>query len=93
MRSVVYYYESFSPHKVFYSINYPKGYINNYQYDRIWCQGDQGGVRIVSENFMNIKYKNGEKTFYGHKYVTKNENAMKEFAWAKLRAQPFERSI
>lgn len=94
MRKITYYYEYFEPHRVFYTINHygNKGYFNNFQFDRIWCQGDQGGVRIVSENWMNKKYENGEKIFYGRKYVTRNENAMKEFAWAKLRAQPFERS-
>ena len=88
MRDTYYYYEYFEPHKVFYSIN-SFGYRH---FDRIWCQGPQGGVRVVTENFMNDKYLTGEKKYYGRKYVTKNENAMREFAWIKLKAQPFERS-
>ena len=88
MRDIVYYYEHFEPHKVLYTINRFR-FGNNYAYDRIWCQGSQGGVRIVSENFMNDKYINGEKKFYGRKYVTRNEGAMREFAWVKLSAQPY----
>ena len=44
--------------------------------DRIWRQGPKGGVRIIKEN----------EYIYGEKYVTKNENAMKEFMWVKLQA-------
>lgn len=91
MRDTVYYYEHFEPHQVFYNINWAKGYLNNYQFDRVWCQGPQGGVRIVSENWMSQVYEKHQKTYYGRKYVTKNEKAMKEFAWAKLKAQPFEK--
>jgi hypothetical protein len=90
MRDIVYYYEYFDPHRVFYTINRFK-YGNNYAYDRIWCQGPQGGVRIVSENWMSQVYEKNQKTYYGRKYVTKNEKAMREFAWVKLKAQPFEK--
>lgn len=89
MRETVYYYENFSPHTVSYSIGWARGYLNNYQFDRIWCQGPQGGVRIVSENWMSSVYKKNQKQYYGRKYVTRNENAMREFAWAKLKAQPY----
>ena len=93
MRDTIYYYEYFEPHRVFYNINWAKGYLNNYQFDRVWCQGPQGGVRIVSENWMSQVYEKNQKTYYGQKYVTRNEKAMKEFAWVKLIAQPFEKSV
>jgi hypothetical protein len=46
---------------------------------RVWAQGSRGGVRIV-KNRMDAK------NLYG--YVTKNEEAMKQFMWVKLQAQP-----
>jgi hypothetical protein len=88
MRNTTYYYEQFSPHKVVYTIN-SFGYAGFKMSDRIWCQGPYGGIRVVTENFMNQKYTSGEKIYYGKRYVTKNEKAMREFAWAKLRAEPY----
>ena len=90
MRDTIYYYEHFSPHTVYYTIDWARGYLNNYQFDRIWCQGPQGGVRIVSENWMVDEYATGAKHYYGRKYVTRNEKAMQEFAWVKLKAQPLK---
>lgn len=46
---------------------------------RVWVQGPRGGVRI-------IKDRSGTDFDYG--YLTKNEKAMKEFMWVKLKAQP-----
>lgn len=88
MRDVVYYYETFSPHHVYYTVN-NFGYAGFKCSDRIWCQGKYGGVRIVTENFMCDEYSNGKKTYYGKKYLTKNEEAMKEFAWVKLKAESY----
>jgi hypothetical protein len=51
--------------------------------NRIWCQGPRGGVKIVKDR---INYYGGG--VYG--YITKNNKAMKEFAWAKLSARPLE---
>ena len=48
--------------------------------DRVWKQGPKGGVRIIKEPFWG-------PTYYGHKYLTTNPRAMKEFAWVKLRAR------
>jgi hypothetical protein len=49
---------------------------------RVWCQGPRGGVKIVKDR---INYYGG---VYG--YITNNNKAMKEFAWAKLSARPLE---
>jgi len=52
---------------------------------RVWRQGSRGGVKIIKENlhfYDNVKS-------YGEMYVTKNEEAMKEFMWVKLQAQPY----
>ena len=46
---------------------------------RIWCQGPQGGVKIVKDRITCL---------YG--YVTKNKTAMKKFTWIKLSARPLE---
>ena len=46
---------------------------------RVWCQGPKCGVKIVKDR---ITYPGG---MYG--YVTRNEKAMKEFAWVKLSAR------
>lgn len=51
--------------------------------DIVWCQGRRGGVKLVRFNAM----KSTEFRKYG--YITQDEEAMKEFAWAKLRAQTF----
>jgi hypothetical protein len=51
----------------------------SYNSDRIWCQGPQGGVKIVKDR---ITYPGST---YG--YVTKNEKLMKEFMWIKLKAK------
>ena len=46
--------------------------------DRVWVQGSQGGVKIIKdrENVVGV---------YG--YITKNEEEMKKFMWAKLKAK------
>lgn len=44
---------------------------------RVWIQGPKGGVRMRGE--YNI-----------FRYVTKDENLMKEFMWVKLKAQPLK---
>ena len=46
--------------------------------DRVWMQGPRGGVKIVKDRIT-------WRWPYG--YVTKNEKAMKEFAWVKLSAR------
>ena len=51
--------------------------------DRVWKQGPKGGVRIVKEPFPGPSY-------YGCKYLTTNPQAMKEFAWVKLKAKPYD---
>ena len=88
MRDVIYYYENFSTNTAYYTVN-NLGYAGFRLADRIWCQGKFGGVRVVTENFMNQKYQSGEKNFYGRKYVTKNEQAMRDFAWVKLKAESY----
>ena len=50
--------------------------------DLVWCQGRRGGVKLVHQDWM--KYPN-EFRKYG--YITRDEEAMKEFMWAKLQAQ------
>ena len=50
--------------------------------DRIWCQGPRGGVKIIKDR---LNYPGG---MYG--YITKNNKAIKEFAWVKLRARPLQ---
>lgn len=44
---------------------------------RVWVQGPRGGVKVIKDRHGT--------DFYG--YVTKNEKAMKEFVWVKLKAQ------
>lgn len=44
---------------------------------RVWIQGPKGGVRLKDE--YNI-----------FRYVTKDEELMKEFMWVKLKAQPLK---
>jgi hypothetical protein len=51
----------------------------SYNSDRIWCQGPQGGVKIVKD-----------RTTWLYGYVTKNKTAMKKFTWIKLSARPLE---
>jgi hypothetical protein len=43
---------------------------------KVWLQGSRGGVKIIKDR---------EDNNFG--YVTKNEELMKEFMWAKLKAQ------
>ena len=64
---------------------YTGGYIGwqnrlKHHSSRIWCQGPRGGVKVVKDR---INYYGGG--VYG--YITNNEKAMKEFAWAKLSAR------
>lgn len=48
--------------------------------ERVWQQGPRGGVRILKEKFWSVKH-------YGYGYITSNPEAMREFAWLKLRAK------
>lgn len=50
---------------------------------RVWRQGPKGGVKILKEDWT-------KERFFGHRYVTKNEEAMREFMWLKLKARPFK---
>ena len=50
------------------------------QSDTAWCEGPYGGVRVVYNNFWRSHKRHG--------YITQNAEAMKEFAWNKLRSQP-----
>jgi len=52
--------------------------------DVVWCQGLRGGVRLVHYNW--IKSDNAHE-FKKFGYITTDPEAMKEFAWAKLRAR------
>lgn len=51
--------------------------------DLVWCQGTQGGVRLIHENWNLI----GSKNFRKLGYITTNEKAMQEFTWVKLKAR------
>jgi hypothetical protein len=44
---------------------------------KVWRQGPMGGVKIFKD-----------RTYGLHRYVTNNEEEMKEFFWIKLQAQP-----
>ena len=44
---------------------------------RVWIQGPKGGIRLKDE--YNI-----------FRYVTRDEELMKEFMWVKLKAQPLK---
>lgn len=46
--------------------------------DKVWIQGPRGGVKV-------IKDRETDTGPYG--YVTKNEDEMKKFMWAKLKAK------
>ena len=91
MRETVYYYEFFKEHREGFKV-YES---DRFQYrlwhhaDRIWKQGKMGGVKIIQENWMSPAYESKTKKRYGHKYMTKNEDAMREFAWVKLSAQQY----
>lgn len=50
---------------------------------RVWKQGPRGGVKLIKQGFENDK-------FYGYGYLTKDPEAMKEFMWVKLRAEPLQ---
>ena len=49
----------------------------SYNSDRIWCQGPQGGVKMVKD-----------RTTWLYGYITNNKTAMKKFTWVKLSARP-----
>lgn len=89
MREQVFYYEFFKDSKREHIVYESTKWHHELYYtaDRVWRQGSKGGVKITSENWM-IDFKDFGKKHYGHKYVTTNEKAMQEFAWAKLKAQP-----
>jgi hypothetical protein len=44
--------------------------------DKVWVQGPKGGVKLVKSRNSISRYG----------YVTRNEQAMQEFAWIKLSA-------
>jgi hypothetical protein len=47
--------------------------------DVVWCEGPQGGVRLVHSNFW--------KGFHRARgYITQQPEEMKEFMWVKLKA-------
>ena len=46
---------------------------------KVWRQGPKGGVKIFKDRTGTHKL---------HRYVTNNEEQMKEFFWIKLQAQP-----
>jgi hypothetical protein len=50
--------------------------------DIVWCQGSKGGVRLVHVDWMKNAFE-----FRKYGYITTDPEAMKEFAWAKLRAR------
>ena len=50
--------------------------------DIVWCQGLKGGVRIVYTDWAKNAFE-----FRKYGYITTDAEAMKEFAWAKLRAR------
>jgi hypothetical protein len=52
------------------------------QSDLVWCQGPQGGVRFVYQNWGTA----GDFKFRKHGYITTDPAAMQEFMWIKLRA-------
>lgn len=54
--------------------------------DLIWCQGIQGGVRLVHQDWRLFRSGNFRKIGY----MTTNEEAMREFAWVKLRAKTLD---
>lgn len=46
--------------------------------DKVWIQGSRGGVKVIKDR----------ETYTGlYGYVTKNEEEMKKFMWAKLKAK------
>jgi hypothetical protein len=47
--------------------------------DKVWIQGSRGGVKIIKDRET---YPSG---IYG--YITKNEDEMKKFMWAKLKSR------
>lgn len=50
--------------------------------DIVWCQGLKGGVRIVYTDWVKNAFE-----FRKYGYITTDPEAMKEFAWVKLRAR------
>lgn len=91
MREIVYYYEFFNGNSegsgVYESTRFE--YRLYRTCDRMWRQGKQGGVKIINESWWSGAYSDGSKKHYGSKYMTKNEDAMREFAWVKLTAQKY----
>jgi hypothetical protein len=54
----------------------------SYNSDRIWCQGPQGGVKMVKDRTRLASFG----------YVTNNAAMMKKFTWVKLRARSLQQS-
>ena len=57
--------------------------------DLVWCQGPQGGVRLVHQSFWHQISESYEHRKIG--YITRDETAMAEFAWIKLKAVPINK--
>ena len=81
-----YYYQFLEPGNQYspgvYQTQYPNGLLYACGH-RVWRQGARGGVRIISEEWDLA-------TRFGHGYKTTDPEIMKEFAWIKLRAKPYE---
>lgn len=56
----------------------PKLFLNS---DLVWCQGPQGGVRLVHQDWTKTNF-----VFRKQGYITTDPEAMKEFMWVKLKA-------
>jgi hypothetical protein len=46
--------------------------------DKVWVQGSRGGVKVIKDQESNTG-------LIG--YITKNDNELKKFMWAKLKAK------
>ena len=44
--------------------------------EKIWYEGPRGGIRLIKEN-----------SIYQYKYITRDEQLIKEFFWIKLQAK------
>ena len=82
-----YYYQFLEPGNQYspgvYKTQYPDGLLYACAH-RVWTQGPRGGVKIISED-----WELAEK--HGGGYKTTDPKVMKEFAWIKLTAKPYER--
>ena len=53
--------------------------------DLVWCEGPQGGIRLMYQSFWRQISVAHEDRKIG--YITKDAKAMQEFAWIKLKAK------